>query len=162
MSNTYFVPLFFSTNRLVQTSQLERIQNCNFFWHNIVNYLGVLNKKVKFVKLWLKDLNWLKWNHLSLTCDFLLLEGPTNDIKSRLSCRKYLVHSFGEGDITRFPPKQLIRHNFLKAELSKSNQVQSTKWPKVGTNRQSQIWSKFVPEETGLSLLIVVVKDNFA
>ena len=57
--------------------------------------------------------------------------------------------------------KQLIRQKFLKAEFSKSNQRWSTRWQKVRTKRQSDIWSRDSPTNPGFSLFIIVVKDNF-
>ena len=59
--------------------------------------------------------------------DFAVSVGPTNDIKTQIlvEINSFLV--LAKTDCiplhdAKFPPKQLIRHEFLKDEVSKSNQ----------------------------------------
>ena len=59
---------------------------------------------------------------------------------------------------TKFQSKRLIRHKFLKGEVSKSNRRWSTKGQKNGSRKQSAIWNRFVPNRTKISFWLLYSK----
>ena len=89
---------------------------------------------------------------------FLVSDGPTSDIKTRpfieinifivlVKVKCLLLNK------TRFSPKQLAHHQFLKDEFPKSNHSYSTKSQKVGTKTLVKIRNRFVSNRpTFLSL----------
>ena len=104
----------------------------------------------------------LKFNQVYKRWVISVSDSPTNDKKTRVfqenisfkvlaRVKCILLH------YTKVQPKRLIRQKLLKDEFSKNNQVNSTKWQKLRTKMQSEIWNRL-----RFLFLIVVVKDCFA
>ena len=130
-----------------------------FFIKDIVKWLPVLVKKSKnFVNYFSK---FSIFYSVVYNCDSPVSEGrPTIKIRCfvEINLLKLLViKNCSQLHGTKILPEVFIRHKFLKDEFSKSNQRQSRRSQKVGTKKQSEIWSRFVENRTTILSLFVVI-----
>ena len=117
----------------------HKLKIFNFLLHNIAKRLGMMIKKVNFVKLWLKCSNFQPIVNKLLFSSFW----KTNQWnKDSISCTIYLVHNLGEGYMYPAALHKIPTQTVDSSQVFKRWILQ--KQPKM-INKMTKSWDKPVP-----------------